>query len=177
MRFENKLIVASIIVFSLFNLSSCSKKPSLSTISFDVSYDISTITAENYKPSVRLFTNTADLIDYFSFSPYSMVFNFYTDVDYFKTKFGFDNYFVVYFEQMLNVSTTVNAYIDKNDNENFVIIFDYNVLESDTYIPADGCQQSFYLLNVQNFNEHVMTITFKIGENVLCTENFLLVNL
>lgn len=171
MKFKNKLIVASIFVFCLFNLFSCSKKPSLSTISFDVSCDISAITDEIYKPSVRLFTNTVDLINYFSFSPYTMGDDFYSDVDYFETKFGFDNYFVIYFEQMLNVSTTVNAYIDKNENENFVIIFEYNALESNTYLPADAFQQTFYLLNTQNINEHVMTITYKIGEKVLCTEN------
>lgn len=171
MKSKNKLIVASILVFSLFNLSSCSKKASLSTISFDVSCDISAITAEIYKPSVRLFTNTEDLINYFSFSPYTIGDDFYTDVEYFETKFGFDNYFVVYFEQMLNVSTTVNAYIDENDNENFVIVFDYGALESNTYLPADAYQQTFYLLNIENINEHVTTITFKIGENVLCTEN------
>lgn len=171
MKFKNKLIVASIFVFGLFNLFSCSKKASLSTISFDVSCDISAITDEIYKPAVRLFTNTVDLINYFSFSPYTMGDDFYTDVDSFETKFGFDNYFVVYFEQMLNVSTTVNAYIDKNENQNFVIIFEYNALESNIYLPADAFQQTFYLLNTQNINEHVMTITFKIGENVLCTEN------
>lgn len=171
MKFKNKLIVASMFVFGLFNLSSCSKKASLSTISFDVSCDISAITAEIYKPSARLFTNTEDLINYFSFSPYTIGDDFYTDVECFEIKFGFDNYFVVYFEEMLNVSTTVNAYIDKNDNENFVIIFEYNALESNTYLPADAYQQTFYLLNIENINEHVTTITFKIGENVLCTEN------
>lgn len=171
MKFKNKLIVASMFVFGLFNLSSCSDKPILSTISFDVSYDISTITSEIYKPSVQLFTNTVDLINYFSLSPYTIGDDFYTDVECFETKFGFDNYFVVYFEQMLNVSTTVNAYIDKNDNENFVIIFEYSTLESNTYLSADAYQQSFYLLNIENINEHVTTITFKIGENVLFTEN------
>lgn len=172
MRFKGKMFSASILMLCLCCLSSCDIKTNLLTIPFDVSYEPSAIDTENYKPTINLFNDKVELINYFSASPYEVGDKFYTDIDAFESEFGFDNYLIVYFEQMLNVTTTVNAYMDGTDNEDVVIIFNYNVSKHDTYLPADSFCQCFYLIDVRNFDNQIITITFKIGDKVFCTEKF-----
>lgn len=172
MQFKGKVVLTSILMLSLCYLSSCATKTNLLTISFDVSYDISTISDDDYKPSIHVFDNKDELIDFFGVSPYYVGENFYNDIEQFETKFGFDHYLIAYFEQMLNASCTINAYIDEVENDCMVIVFDYNYPKSDIYLPADSYYQGFYLIDKDSCEDQNMRITFKIEDKVLYIKDF-----
>ena len=172
MRFKGKLFSSSILIFTLCCLPSCDTKINLLTTYFDVFRNPVTISDDNYQPSIFLFKNKEDIIDFFNIYPYEIGDKFYEDIENFERNFGFDNYLVIYFSQILNVSCDVNAYIDETENDNIAIVFNYNYPKSDIYLPADVYYQNFYLIDKFIFKNEYSKITFKIAEDVLFTMDF-----
>ena len=172
MGLKNRLISTSMLLLCSCCFASCTAKQNLQTVSFDVSRDISSISNDDYKPSVRVFENREELIDFASVYPYDPGEDFYADIEHFETKFGFADHLIVYFGQMLNVATSVKAYIDETENEKIVITFEYDVPESDTYLPADSYFDEFYLVEKGDLGGQRKTVTIKIGTQVVYTESF-----
>ena len=121
MGLKNRLISTSMLLLCSCCFASCTAKQNLQTISFDVSRDISSISDDDYKPSVHVFENREELVDFASVYPYDPGEDFYADIEHFETKFGFANHLIVYFGQMLNVATSVKAYIEEGETEKRVV--------------------------------------------------------
>ena len=53
-----------------------------------------------------------------------------------------------------------------------VLTFEYDVPESDTYLPADSYFDEFYLVEKGDLGGQRKTVTIKIGNKVVYTESF-----
>lgn len=176
MRFKGKYRFALILILSMSILTSCDDKKYLTKINFDVSYDISLFDASDvssYSPLISLFDKKDILIDFFTTNPYATGDKFYYDIEQFEDNYGFDNYIVLYFGKMLNISSTVDAFISEISNENVDITFEYDTSTSDITLPAEAYCQNFYLIDRTIFNDKCQTITFKIGNKVIQTEDYM----
>ncbi len=187
-------------VFSIISLSSCSVDVTSSTISFTtnettssddsstsqeiverdylptitigVSCDLSVIDYAYLIPFLAVFDCREDLINYFSVFPFYMRSNFYSDVDNFEGEYGFDNYLIVYFGVWTDASERVNAYINEVKNGNIDIVFEYSVFDAEATITSIEYLQRFYLIDMHSFEDQISSITLKIDEEILYSEDF-----
>ncbi len=141
----------------------------LEEIFFSVSYEGC---FEEDKPDACLFDNSEDLTNYCNIFPCSINDDFYTDIENFEEEYGFDNYLVIYFGAILNITYDAHAYIDEAENGNIVIIFEIETPNMDVVPQALKYLQKFYLIDVNSFEDQISTITLKRGENVLYSVEF-----
>lgn len=152
----------------LGSLASCTANAPLATVSLDVSYDISFARAEDYEPSIHLFSNREELVDFLSISPYSLGDDFYSDLDQFEDDYGFDDHLLLHFGQILNDSELVDAYIEEgNDGESF-IDFKRNSVTTDTHLTSESYYQAYY--RIDKYHSGQQKLTFRIDGEVFRTD-------
>lgn len=152
-------------LFLIFGLSACnlnSKKGLLATFNFHLtSKELLIGSYEN--PIIEFFTTENDLINYFNSSDeYSLGPTFFADIDAFKKEYGFDSNSLIYFSQVINVEDSVIARLEVQNNE-LNIIFNYDRIDSDIYLPAETEFHAFYILP-NNKTYGFDMIHFKLGE-------------
>lgn len=142
MRKSKKIYLSIILMSFSTSLFSCTSKNYLDTFDFDVSY-IGEIEEENREASIKLLSSKNDFIGFFSSDLFKIGTNFEQDIDKFDNEFGFDNFSIVYFVQLLNATSKVEASIVKTNSDGLEINFEYSDTNSDVYLPAEHYYQQF----------------------------------
>lgn len=165
MSFKSKLLVLCCSFSFLSLICSCSNSNADSLLSYDFGIK-NNLEIDDVETTIELFLNKESFIDYFSLnSSYTHENDYEINLSAFEEKFGFKNSYIVYFCTVLNIGSDVDAKIENNNENGFLINIETtnNLGADDVYIPAEVVFEKFYILD----KEEVPTDCDKITLNFL----------